>query len=128
MTIGGVETELGTFNQYSTDVNKFTRHVWPESFTVDGETDVTLTLQQTKEWGHVVLDNLVLVPAVDDDGELVQDGSFEAAAQSAWNAALTSTYWRSSANNVGQEYSYAYFCPYTYIPQHMGYSEYDGSR
>ena len=128
VTIGGVETVLGTFNQYSTDVNKFTRHVWPESFTVDGATDVTLTLQQTKEWGHTVLDNLVLVPAVDDDGELVQDGSFEEASQSGWNAALTSTYWRSSANNVGQQYSYAYFCPYTYIPQHMGYSEYAGSR
>ena len=127
VTIGGVETSLGDFRQIGTGINTFTRHTWPEAFTVDGETDVTLTLQQTMEWGHVTLDNLALVRVVDGAGELVQDGSFESAQQSAWNAALTSDYWRSSANNVGQTYSYAYFCPYTYLPQFMGYSRYDGS-
>lgn len=127
VTIGGVETSLGDFRQIGTGINTFTRHTWPEAFTVDGETDVTLTLQQTMEWGHVTLDNLALVRVVDGAGELVQDGSFESAQQGAWNAALTSDYWRSSANNVGQTYSYAYFCPYTYLPQFMGYSRYDGS-
>ena len=128
VTIGGADTLLGDYVQNESAFNVFRRHTWPEAFTVDGETDVTLTLRQTYGDGHVMVDNLVLVPVNSDADELVQDGSFEAASQGSWNTALTSTHWRSSANNVGQTYSYAYFCPYGYLPEHMGYTQYDGLR
>ena len=51
--------------------------VWPDAVTFDGETEVTLTLQQTAGGACVIVDDFVLVDADVVDGELVKNGSFE---------------------------------------------------
>ena len=52
---------------------------WPESFAADGETAVTLTLEQQAPGGYLVIDDLVLEPVMDESEprELIADGSFE---------------------------------------------------
>ncbi len=125
VTFGGVTTDLGRRSVSSLILKE---GVWPTSFTVDGETDVTLELRQRANmYGSLAADNFVLVKA-DEADELVQDGSFERARQNAWNGDLTSDYWRSAQNNVGQKYSYIYVAPYTYADINLGYSRYDGDR
>jgi len=125
VTIGGVRTELG---RRTVSTLYLTEGAWPTAFTVDGETDVTLELRQTvDERGSLAADNFVLVK-VDDGEELVHDGGFEVASQSAWNGAMTSDYWRGAQNNVGQTYSYVFPVAYTYNPKYLGYSQCEGSK
>ena len=126
VTIGADETSLGEFRQNGTGINVFTRHTWPEAFTVDGETDVTLTLRQTSEWGHVTLDNLALVRVTDEASELVQDGGFELALKD--SLTYGSDVWRSAENKGAQSQSYARFCGYDYLSTYLGSQKYEGSR
>ncbi len=125
VTIGGVTTPLGQRTVSSLILQE---GVWPESFTVDGETDVTLELRQTtNEHGSLTADNFVLVKVADDE-ELVRDGGFEVASQRTWDGAMTSDCWRGAQNNVGQKYSYVFPVPYTYNPSYLGYSRCEGTN
>ena len=124
VTIGGVTTVLGQRTVSSLNLQE---GVWPNSFTVDGETDVMLELRQTvNEHGSLAADNFVLVKV--DDEELVQDGGFEAASQSTWDGTMTSDCWRGAQNNVGQKYSYVYPVTYSYNPSYLGYSKWEGNK
>ena len=73
VTIGGSETALGTVTTERHELGSF---VWPTSFTVDGETPVTLKVIQTASGAHAVVDDFDLV-GVETDGELLTDGGFE---------------------------------------------------
>lgn len=107
VSIGGETTDLGSCYGYRAPMASKT---WPNAFTVDGETDVTLELRipQNLTNAHrmsLTADNFELV-AVQPSGELVRDGGFEACTQSSWNTPVNSAYWRNAQNNVGQTYSY----------------------
>lgn len=63
---------VGTADTLGADV------LWPEAFTADGETPITLTLAFVRSnEGIVTIDDLELVEAERSVGELVTDGGFE---------------------------------------------------
>lgn len=80
VTVGGTPVALG--NVGSKASSKMAAFRWPEAFEANGSDSVTLTLAYTQTGGAKAVflhaDDFVLVPAAEDDGELVKNGNFEA--------------------------------------------------
>ena len=73
VTIGGEATGLGSMVAGG---HLLTQYVWPNSFTVDGSTPVTLRLTQTIANSVVLVDDFDLVSAL-PEGELLSDTAVE---------------------------------------------------
>ncbi len=83
---GGGATSLGKIGIYNEYMLK--RRLFPTAFSVDGATAITLTLtatnQTTAKTGHLLFDNVRLVPASSTYSEnLIANGSFSS--QTDWN-------------------------------------------
>lgn len=78
VTVGGVTTSLGTLTAFDCLALPAAR-VWPQAFTADGKTPVTLELAfSPKALGQLTVDDLELCEAAADDlRELLADGGFE---------------------------------------------------
>ena len=127
VTVGGAAIALGTC---SVTTMAMTPGTWPTAFTVDGATDVTLELRQpSDQYGSLLADNFELVRVDGDARNYVQDGGFEAASQSSYDAAINSAYWRTAQNKGAQRYSYVYPVNYaTYYPDQIGSSTCAGAQ
>lgn len=78
VTVGGVTVSLGTLTAFDCLALPAAR-VWPQAFTADGKTPVTLELAfSPKALGQLTVDDLELCEAAADDlRELLADGGFE---------------------------------------------------
>ena len=78
MTVGGATASLGTLTAFDCLALPAAR-VWPQAFTADGVTPVTLELAfSPKARGQLTVDDLELCEAAADDlRELLADGGFE---------------------------------------------------
>ena len=85
---GDETTSLGT---YTVNDHRLVARKWPNAFTADGTTPVTLTLTGTASSGgnHAILDNLVLISAAAADVNLLVDPGINTSDPGNWSYAVT---------------------------------------
>ena len=88
VSIAGEMTSLGT---YTASDRRLVARTWPNAFTADGTTPVTLTLTGSAISGgsHGILDNLVLVAAHAADENLLADPGINSHLDSNWSYVTT---------------------------------------
>lgn len=114
LVAGSVTNDFGTINVLPYHL---TETEWPDAVTVVAGEEVTLMLESrdTTDRTHTLVDDLVLVPSMDDD-ELVSDGGFEQ--PGTWK--VDELYQKPDRMNGASRYNYAYF------PNAYGHSRCEG--
>lgn len=119
VTAGGAVTDLGTGRSTSFCYRTVT---WPNTFTVDGETDVTLELKIPTNWEQSLLaDNFVLVAEDAAAGERLENGGFESGSDTA------ATGWTVDTSRDTGGTHYAYRKDWSWLPAYVGYTTCEGS-
>ena len=119
IALNGEQIFLGTLTNIS---HALIPRDWPNAFTVDGETPVTLTLTgalptATQRAGHAIFDNLALVRVVGAGENLLKQGGFEAATP--WRIVVTP---KPTAVGGSQRQDYGSF-----YQTHFGMEKFEGS-